>query len=105
MTIYQIISAAIDLIFGIIVLYSLHTITLKLKKIMNKEEQLAADIQEIRDANTAIAARIQTLIDAEADNIAQSSLDTLKSVADDLTKLGALPAAPAAGGSGETAAQ
>lgn len=66
----------------------------KLKKIMTKQDQINATVQELDDASNAIAAKINAVIAAEADNVSQASLDALKSAADGLTALGADPANP-----------
>ncbi len=65
-----------------------HFIISKLNSIMSKQEELQAAIDELKAASTAIAAKINTLIAAEGDNVSEESLATLKSVADDLTALG-----------------
>ena len=59
------------------------------KKIMDKEAELLAIIQELKDANTAIAAKIQAFIDAGAGGITDQSLADLQAVADQLKGEGA----------------
>lgn len=65
-----------------------HSITSKLNLIMTKEEELQAAIDELNSAATAIAAKINGIIAAEADNVSEESLTALKSVADQLQALG-----------------
>ncbi len=57
-------------------------------KIMSKQDELNAAIQEIQDSTTAIAARIQAFIDAGADNVTEESLQSLQSEADALKAIG-----------------
>lgn len=71
---------------------NLLTETLKnTKTIMTKQEQMDAALMEIKTATDAIAARLQKLIDAGADNISQESLNALQADADALKAMGTIP--------------
>ncbi len=58
--------------------------------IMAKQDQLQLILTELEAATTAIAARIQALIDGGVDNITQASLDQLQSDADALKTMGSV---------------
>lgn len=58
---------------------------------MSKQEQMDAALAEINDATSAIAARLQALIDAGADSVTQASLDALQADADALKAMGTTP--------------
>lgn len=62
------------------------------QKIMSKQDELNASLQEINDATTAIAARLQALIDGGADNVTEESLQALQADADALKAIGTPPA-------------
>ena len=64
---------------------------LKLKKIMAKQDQINATLDQLNTATNALAEKIQKLIDGQTagDPVSQESLDALQAVADQLSAMGA----------------
>jgi hypothetical protein len=76
------------------ILEKLEILTNKTNTIMSKQDEINAAIAEISDATTAIAARIEALINGGLDTITEESLAALQVEADALKAIGNPPPKP-----------